>query len=50
VYELARENFWEKASLPALVIVAVAIIPVFVLVRQTRRREVHGTSSGKAGQ
>ncbi|MHA7239524.1 ABC transporter permease [Arthrobacter sp. TMS1-12-1] len=50
VYELARENFWEKASLPALVIVAVAIIPVFVLVRQTRRRDVHGTVPGKAGQ
>lgn len=50
VYELARENFWEKASLPALVIVAAAIIPVFVLVRQTRRREVHGTTSGKEGQ
>ncbi|MHA7190557.1 ABC transporter permease [Arthrobacter sp. MDT2-16] len=50
VYELARENFWEKASLPALVIVAVAIIPVFVLVGQTRRREAHRTVPGKAGQ
>ncbi|WP_434992065.1 ABC transporter permease [Arthrobacter sp. Ld5] len=50
VYELARENFWEKASLPALVIVAAAIIPVFVLVRQTRRRDVLGTTSGKEGQ
>ncbi|TKV28519.1 iron ABC transporter permease [Arthrobacter sp. NamB2] len=42
VYELARENFWEKASLPALVIVAVAVVPVFVLVRQTRRNESLG--------
>lgn len=35
VYELARENFWEKASLPALGIVAVAIIPVYFLFRRT---------------
>lgn len=39
VYELARENFWEKASLPALVIVAAAVLPVLVLVRQARRAE-----------
>ncbi|MFJ6001745.1 ABC transporter permease [Arthrobacter sp. NPDC092385] len=50
VYELARENFWEKASLPALVIVAVAIIPVFVLVRSTRRHEARGTVPGKVRQ
>ncbi|MGK7221778.1 ABC transporter permease [Kocuria flava] len=36
VYELARENFWEKAALPALVIVAAAVVPVFVLFRQAR--------------
>jgi iron(III) transport system permease protein len=36
VYELARENFWEKAALPALVIVAVAVVPVFILFRQVR--------------
>lgn len=42
VYELARENFWEKASLPALVIVAAAILPVLVLVRQARRGEIKG--------
>ncbi|MFJ6028113.1 ABC transporter permease [Pseudarthrobacter sp. NPDC092424] len=35
VYELARENFWEKAALPALGIVAVAIIPVYFLFRRT---------------
>ncbi|WDF34057.1 iron ABC transporter permease [Arthrobacter agilis] len=48
VYELARENFWEKASLPALVIVAVAVIPVFVLVRQTRRDESRRTTTSGA--
>ncbi|MHA7179547.1 ABC transporter permease [Arthrobacter sp. MDB2-24] len=42
VYELARENFWEKASLPALVIVTAAILPVVVLVRQARRAETRG--------
>ncbi|MFZ5846040.1 MAG: ABC transporter permease [Actinomycetota bacterium] len=36
VYELARENFWEKAAMPALVIVAVAVVPVFFLFRQVR--------------
>ena len=46
VYELARENFWEKAALPALVIVAAAVVPVFVLVRQTRRAE-HRAEAGR---
>jgi iron(III) transport system permease protein len=36
VYELASENFWEKAALPALVIVAVATVPVFFLFRHVR--------------
>ncbi len=36
VYELASENFWEKAALPALVIVAVAVVPVFFLFRQVK--------------
>ncbi len=36
VFELASENFWEKAALPALVIVAVAVVPVFFLFRQVR--------------
>ncbi|MGH3333685.1 MAG: ABC transporter permease, partial [Nocardioidaceae bacterium] len=36
VYELASENFWEKAALPALVIVAVAVVPVFFLFHQVR--------------
>lgn len=33
VYQLARENFWEKAALPALLIVVLALVPVFVLIR-----------------
>jgi iron(III) transport system permease protein len=41
VYELARENFWEKAALPALVIVAVAGVPVFLLFRQVRLGDPH---------
>jgi len=41
VYELARENFWEKAALPALVIVAVAVVPVFFLFKQVRLVEAH---------
>ena len=41
VYELARENFWEKAALPALVIVAVAVVPVFFLFRQVRLVDAH---------
>ncbi|MHA7277922.1 ABC transporter permease [Arthrobacter sp. Hz1] len=45
VYELARENFWEKASLPALVIVAAAALPVFVIVRHARRTEEGGRVS-----
>lgn len=41
VYELANENFWEQAALPALLIVALAIVPVFFLVRQVRLAEPH---------
>ncbi len=41
VYELASENFWEKAALPALVIVAVAVVPVFFLFRQVRLVDAH---------
>ncbi|RYU09983.1 ABC transporter permease [Nocardioides iriomotensis] len=36
VYQLAAENFWQKAALPALVIVAAATVPVYVLFRQIR--------------
>ncbi len=41
VYELASENFWEKAALPALVIVAVAVVPVFYLIGQVRLVDAH---------
>ena len=41
VYELASENFWEKAALPALLIVAVAVVPVFFLFRQVRLVDAH---------
>jgi len=34
VYELATENLWGLAALPALIIVALAVIPVFLLFRQ----------------
>lgn len=43
VYELAKENYWEKAALPALVIVAVAVVPVFFLFRQVRLVDPHRT-------
>lgn len=36
VYQLAAENFWSLASLPALLIVALAVIPVALLFRQIR--------------
>lgn len=41
VYELARENFWEKASLPALVIVAAAVLPVVIIIRHSRRADAY---------
>jgi iron(III) transport system permease protein len=49
VYQLAGENFWEKAAMPALVIVAAAVVPVFFLFRQiqaTDRRPRRGGSTG----
>ncbi len=48
VFQLAGENFWEKAALPALVIVAAAVVPVFFLFRQiqaTDRRPRRGGSA-----
>ncbi len=36
VYQLAKENFWERAALPALAIVLLAVVPVAVLNRQAR--------------
>jgi iron(III) transport system permease protein len=42
VYQLAGENFWEKAALPALVIIAAAVVPVFLLFRQVRAADERG--------
>ncbi len=36
VYELASENFWERAALPALLIVALAVLPVALLNHSSR--------------
>ena len=41
VYELAKENFWEKAALPALVIVMAAVVPVFLVFRHARLVDPH---------
>jgi iron(III) transport system permease protein len=32
-YFLAHESFWEAAAIPSLTIVAVGLIPVFILMR-----------------
>ncbi len=40
VYQLASENFWKQAALPALVIVTVAAIPVAMLLRTSRSAEL----------
>ncbi len=39
VWQLAAESLWESAALPALVIVALALVPVVVLSRQLARGE-----------
>ncbi len=39
VWQLAAESLWESAALPALIIVAVAMVPVVVLSRQMARGE-----------
>ena len=39
VWNLASESRWEQAALPALAIVATAVIPVVLLSRQLARRE-----------
>ena len=36
VHQRAKENLWEQAALPALVIVVLAVVPVFLLFRQVR--------------
>ncbi len=42
VFQLAGENFWQKAAMPALVIVAAAVVPVFFLFRQVRAADSRG--------
>jgi iron(III) transport system permease protein len=42
VYQLAGENYWQKAALPALVIVAAAVVPVYFLFRQIRAADGRG--------
>ena len=41
VFELASENFWQQAALPALLIVLLATVPVFFLLRQVRLVDPH---------
>lgn len=46
VHQRAKENLWELTALPALVIVALAVVPVFILFRQLhaadRRQRIPG--------
>jgi len=49
VYELASESRWELVGLPALTIVAVAVIPVVVLFRGTLRVSDPRPRSAEAG-
>jgi iron(III) transport system permease protein len=36
VYQLAKENLWGLCALPALIIVGLAVVPVFILFRQVQ--------------
>jgi iron(III) transport system permease protein len=45
VYQLASESRWETAGLPALTIVAVALVPVVLLFRRTLTDEDEGRKS-----
>jgi iron(III) transport system permease protein len=38
VFELASENYWTRAALPALLIVALAVVPVALLTTGRRAR------------
>ncbi len=42
VYQLAAENFWSLAALPALLIVLLALVPVVLLFRQVRAADDAG--------
>jgi iron(III) transport system permease protein len=46
VYQLAIENFWERAAAPALLIVLAAIVPVFLLFRHVRLVDPHRSPDG----
>ena len=35
VFELTSEGMWERAALPALAIVVVGFLPVYLLIRST---------------
>lgn len=37
IYELTSEGEWQRAGLPALVLVLVSLVPVILLIRQSRR-------------
>jgi iron(III) transport system permease protein len=45
VYQLAAENFWTEAALPALLIVVLATVPVLLLFRQVRREDRGGAAA-----
>lgn len=48
VYQLAKENLWHQAAFPALVIVALAMIPVFLLFGQVRAQDrAQGRAQGR---
>ena len=46
VFELASENYWEQAAVPALIIVVVALVPVAITF--ARRRETRPERRGEA--
>lgn len=37
IFELTAEGYWERAALPALTLVAIGLVPIFVLVRRSAR-------------
>jgi iron(III) transport system permease protein len=43
VFELASENYWTQAALPALLIVALAVVPVALLTRSRARPATDGS-------
>ena len=49
VYQLAKENLWGLAALPALVIVALATVPVFILFRQVQAADRSTRDAARSG-